>query len=99
MQNSEVSCYADDTAIYCSASDVNVITRNLQEDLDLVAYWLKCNKLSLNTDKTKIMCFSTQYFRRDTTINIYINNTQLEQVMSYKYLGLILDTCSMKFSL
>ena len=70
---------------------MNVITRNLQEDLDLVAYWLKCNRLSLNTDKTKIMCFSTQYYRRDTSINIHINNTQLEQVMSYKYLGLILD--------
>ena len=77
--------------IYCSAPDVNVITRNLQEDLDLVAYWLKCNKLSLNTTKTKIMCFATQYYRKETTINLYINNIQLEQEVSYKYLGLTLD--------
>ncbi len=37
------------------------------------------------------MCFSTQYYRRDTTINIYIGNILLEQVSSYKYLGLTVD--------
>ena len=37
------------------------------------------------------MCFATQYYRKETVIDLYIDNIHLEQVVSYKYLGLILD--------
>jgi hypothetical protein len=50
-----VSLYADDTVLYCYASDVNDLERNLNEDLLKLAIWLKENKLTLNLNKTRSM--------------------------------------------
>ena len=91
VRNLTVSCYADDTAIYYSDQDVDVITRNLEEDLGCIDYWLKANKLSLNVNKTQAMCFATQYYRQDTRLNVTLRNRPIEQVEQYKYLGIILD--------
>ena len=87
----KVSCYADDTAIYTSGPTVSAIQADLQDDLSRIALWLKGNKLSLNVNKSKVMCFSSQYYRPATDIVLYIDGAQLEQVEQYKYLGMILD--------
>ena len=50
-----VSLYADDT-LYCYASDVNDLERNLNEDLLKLAIWLNENtELTLNLNKTRSM--------------------------------------------
>ena len=91
IHNCKVSCYADDTALYTSGPDCETVCENLQDDLNRVSYWLKGNRLSLNVTKTKTLCFSTQHYRHGTNLNLNIDGTPLEQVSSYKYLGMVLD--------
>ncbi len=58
-------------------------------------YWLhafKEHKLSLNTQKTKCMFFGTsQKLAQARPPLVHLDNTEIESVSSYKYLGLVLD--------
>ena len=91
IHNCKVSCYADDTAIYVSGPNCETVQSDLQEDLNRIAFWLKGNKLSLNVTKTKVLCFATQHYRNSTNLVLNIDGSVLEQVTSYKYLGMISD--------
>ena len=53
VKNSEVTLYADDMVLYCFSKDPRLLEDKLNEDLLMVAYWLRENKLTLNLDKTK----------------------------------------------
>ena len=53
--------------------------------------WLKINKLSLNTAKSKYMTF--QRTNKNTqTLTLKIDNINIEQVKELNFLGLIIDT-------
>ena len=73
------------------ADDIVMVAQNettLQNMLNILDKYAKENKLTINTDKTKVMIFNkTGRLRRRA---FYINNTQLENVRSYKYLGFLL---------
>ena len=51
--------YADDTTIYFNLEDFDHLTKetDINRELEKVNIWLKLNKLSLNTQKTKLMLF------------------------------------------
>ena len=51
--------YADDTTIYFTLEDFDPETLNneINSELEKISIWLKMNKLSLNTQKTKIIVF------------------------------------------
>ena len=51
--------YADDTIIYFNLEDFDqtCIEADITNKLEKVNIWLKLNKLSLNTQKTKLMVF------------------------------------------
>ena len=55
LKNSKASLFADDTALYCTASTAAVLQLKLNEDLALVNDWLTTLKLTLNVSKTKLM--------------------------------------------
>ena len=83
--------YADDTTIYFNLEDfeshnrVNVINNELEK----INVWLKVNKLTLNVDKTKCMIFHKR--RMIEQINFSINNTVIDQVSQFSFLGILLD--------
>ena len=52
---SEISLYADDTAIYTYGPNIEILEHNLQDDLIKISEWLVANKLSINPEKCKIM--------------------------------------------
>ena len=54
MKHGKISMYADDTTLYVSDKDVNVISKKLTEDIRAITTWLRMNKLFLNIDKTNI---------------------------------------------
>ena len=86
--------YADDTclsatlrAFDCSGWDRDTI---INEQLLNISQWLKLNKLSLNSTKTKAMLF----YNPNTHVtfpNILIDETVVEFVESFDYLGIVLD--------
>ena len=90
--DSNVKLYADDTAIYSSANSHIELILNMRLELDVVTEWLKANKLTLNTQKTKYVIFGSK--TRTATcsaLNLKINGSTLEQVPIMKYLDMMLN--------
>ena len=88
--------YADDTVLFSTLSN---LTNPQNTDPDFLTNaelfkineWLEINKLSLNPAKTKYMLFHTHQ-KRVKSIVPKINNTNIEKVEEFKFLGLTLDT-------
>ncbi len=92
VKQCNISLCADDTAIYVQGENNEILEHRLQSDLNRISDWLLANKLSINVKKCKILRVSTRQHRtRVQPLNISINNSRLEQVTSYKYLGYWLD--------
>ena len=93
VKNSEVTLYADDTVLYCFSKDPRLLEDKLNEDLLMVAYWLRENKLTLNLDKTKSMIIgSNRKLGNISTLSLSIFDTDINTVSSFKYLGVVLST-------
>ena len=82
--------YADDTTLFCNFNDPNITEETLNEELKKLTRWLNANQLSLNVGKTKFMVFhSTRKVVRYPVL--VINNTPIERVTNFNYLGLQLS--------
>ena len=84
--------YADDTTIYFNLEDFSNIFKETDNnnELEKVNTWLKLNKLSLNTQKTKLMLFHRKQKHIDE-VSVIINGTKIERVVSFNFLGIMLD--------
>ena len=82
-------CYADDTTIYFSASNVNEITKALEHDILILIKWFSNNLLSLNPAKTQFQIFSMSRVNRTYEINV--GNIMIKNSKTVKVLGLLLD--------
>ena len=87
--------YADDTTLLANLSDfyfknnTKVNIKMLNNELDKIRLWLRANKLTLNTQKSKFMLFY-QPKKRLEIPKIEINNEKIECVEQFDFLGLIL---------
>jgi len=63
--------------------------------LENISIWFKANKLALNINKTKYMIFTNNEIKTDH-LSLTIENITLEQVSSYKFLGIHID-CRMSW--
>ena len=89
---SRPSLFADDTALMVKGKSSAYISYRLNVDLDIAARYFASNKLQLNIKKTKCMLFNLlQRYRHDDNLLIFHENTTVEQVDSFKYLGVFLD--------
>ena len=52
------SRFADDTTIYQSHHDINILRKLVEEELSNLISWFKANTLSLNVSKTNVIIFS-----------------------------------------
>jgi len=90
--------YADDTSLFSTlesfdlqkTNDIEVISQNISYEFSKVLDWVKVNKLKINIDKTKCMCFSTRQ-RSIEYPEIVANNSIIERVKSFNFLGIIID--------
>ena len=88
--------YADDTTLIANLNDFYAkhdsgLNNNiLNDELEKISYWLLVNKLSLNNLKSKFMLFH-QPQKRVTIPKLEINNTLIECVDEFNYLGLIIN--------
>lgn len=85
--NGEIFLYADDIAIVNSATTIDSLESNMNNDTKLIQTWIDENKLTLNTNKSKYIIFNNKH--DNTTIKY--EDVVLERVVSYKYLGVIID--------
>ena len=88
-----INLYADDTVIHCEGDDIPLLKENIQNLLNIFSYWCKENKLSINAEKTKFVCFGTkQRVKQYRDLKLSLLDTFIQQVPSYKYLGITLDS-------
>jgi Reverse transcriptase (RNA-dependent DNA polymerase) len=86
----EIVLYADDICVSYTNTLVDNLKSDMQHDLDVITNWLNFNQLTMNAKKTKFMILSPS--KPPTMCNPpLINNVPIEQVNSYKYLGLVID--------
>ena len=93
ITNCKPYLYADDTVLVTSAPNVYTAHLNLQHDLENVTNWCKGNKLSINVKKTKGMLLGTRSMvkKRTNVPPLKIQNSTIDLVFQYKYLGVTID--------
>ena len=83
----------DDTVLYTSNRVFDRSVLALQNDLNRLSNWCSKNGIMANTDKTKIMIFGSPSIQKKIQpFNIKFGEIPLENVTSYNYLGLTLDS-------
>ena len=86
---SKVNLFADDILLYhiiTNAHDYVI----LQEEITLLSEWSITNCLTFSQPKCKYVIISRKRAPTLPLIPLYLRNTPLERVASYKYLGLLL---------
>ena len=84
--------YADDCVLYTSHHKSANVQTILQEDANNLSTWCCTNLLCINVKKTKSMMVGTRHKLSITLpIRISLNNIIIESVLTYNYLGVIID--------
>ena len=88
------SLFADDTALTVCGKNVAEIGYKLNAELENVTNYFAANGFQLNAKKTKCMLFhSTNRYTTENELLVMSNDTPIEQVPSFKYLGVYVDEC------
>ena len=87
--------FADYTVFNYSVPNLDTLVRHVKNRLDNVADWCKYNKLPLRSDKCKYMFVTNRDILLRPTISM--NNTPIEEISDFKFLGLQLDS-KLKYS-
>ena len=99
VKNCEIALYADDTVLFTANSNFGKSVNNLQDDLNSLNVWCKNNGILANTDKTKVMVFGTpNMLSKLPSYEVKLDDTLLQVVTAYKYLGITLDS-QLKYNL
>ena len=86
------SMYADDTAVFYFADNIDELRISLQYDMQTISYWMRENRLSLNVSKTKLMLVGSKpKLQQYRGFSISLNGEPVETVDTFKYLGMIID--------
>ena len=84
--------FADDTVLTLSNSCIKTLQREVNQELEEINNWMKINKLSLNSTKTKYMLIKgSRKSHISNECNIHIGKHKLEQVSEIKYLRIMFD--------
>ncbi|XP_065656738.1 uncharacterized protein LOC136082088 [Hydra vulgaris] len=86
--------FADDTNLFLSNSNINELFSDMNKELKCVSEWFKCNKLTLNLDKTKYILFhpiSKKRFLPTTMPKILIDELEIKRETFTSFLGIYLD--------
>ena len=85
--------FADDTNLFYSHKNLNTLTTTLNCEVDKVSKWFKCNKLSLNINKTCCIYFSHNRSHNAPIHDpILIDGSPLSFKDTTKFLGVTIDS-------
>lgn len=92
--NGDIFLYADDIAIVYGAKDKLSLKDKMEQDLILLNCWLENHFLKMNLRKTKYILFQGRASLDNfvsNSLKISLDNSLIERVDSYDYLGVIID--------
>ena len=87
LEDAGMLMYADDTVIFASDRDPNKTKQTVQKLFDKIIAWCDLNRLTVNEKKTKITFFNHNRTVYPTGRDILCKQKPLEEVSTYKYLG------------
>ena len=87
----EMITYADDTTLITSMNVMEKHPHKINKELENISTWLKINRLTVNTKKTKFMIFQNA-IRNHLPMCLLLNGERIESVNSFNYLGITIDT-------
>ena len=84
--------FADDTNIYYSSKNLDDLESKLNNELKIVAEWMKSNRLALSILKTNFVLFHSKKLKPSKLFNLKIDGVSIKQVSTVKYLGVTFDS-------
>ena len=81
--------FADDTNLFFCGKQLSELESHINDELCNISGWLKANRLSLNLSKTHYIVFNRKK-NIDAKLKIHIDNQDIEEVLSTKFLGVII---------
>ena len=91
FDNNNTFQFADDTAFVSTDNDLQTLVERFNANMNLFFSWCQANKLFLNLNKTKAMIITPKHYELPAP-PIMINNSVIEYVKEYKYLGIVIDS-------
>jgi len=88
---SELLLFADDTSIFFSHSNPKYLENVLNNEFLNIDVWSRCNKLSINTQKTNYVIFSPSQRRVNHSFSLSFGGQPLTQSNVTKFPGVYLD--------
>ena len=82
--------FADDTNLFITHEDIDVLQTTANEELVKVSEWLKVNKLSLNIKKSHAILFGKRAYNPES-FSLFIDKTKINIVNETKFLGICID--------
>lgn len=91
--NGVLQLFADDGVMMYESDSLEDLFLHMQEDLNILHQWMNKNFLILNSEKTKFILFENKILDPDLMrqLKITYENTEIERVKYFKYLGLTID--------
>jgi len=80
--------FADDTIILASHKDPKIASKNLQKNIDKLQKWFKTWHIKPNEQKLQHVTFT---LNKETCLSVRLNNEEIPQAETAKYLGIHLD--------
>ena len=95
ISSKEVNCdlFADDTSIHTASSNLVSLNSNLQQSLNDVSDWCKCNSMLIHPQKTKSMIITTRQKHQlaSLSLNLSLDGNSIDQVHEHRLLGITID--------
>ena len=81
--------FADDTNVFINGNNIDLLTEEMNTELNKLVVWLQTSRLSLNVNKTHFMIFKGRKKKLNRPlIPIQINNQQIGEVTHTKFLDI-----------
>ena len=91
VETCTVNLYADDTTIYYSNKDPNLVQAAVSADLENIALWIEANGLRMNVAKTQLMTLRRKCLKPNQHITIELKGNPITEHDTIKYLGVTVD--------
>ena len=91
IDNASTYHFADDTNLLVIEDSIEEMHAKTNEAIFSVVNWLRANKISLNTKKTKIIIFKTKYQNHLKKLGFNVDGEILPPSKTVKYLGVVFD--------
>ena len=83
--------FADDTSVFAEGKDPAQLVSQLNQELEELSKWFRCNRLTLNLKKTEFLYFHGPKAQDSLKDNVKIGEETIKRVEGARFLGVWVD--------